>query len=181
MKYAVLGGAAGDGDGGVLSCGRGSGEAGRQAAAGGRFDSRAIAIAYTSSKYNDNFMVGKSKAKHEAEAAGDSAAVERIDKEMQYFQFKRHLQGCGTAPVPELLKCIEKEIAAIAREAGVDVIVSKWAFDYRAEGTEVVDLTAELVAAFEPTERAMKWIRQLETVAPVSEAELLQHELEGGH
>jgi hypothetical protein len=146
----------------------------------GVYDSRAIAIAYSASRHNDNVMIAKSKEKHQAEQAGDVETAERIEQEMRSLQVKRHLQGFGTAPVHDLLASIEKQVPAIAREAGVDVIVSKWAFDYRAGDAEVVDVTAALVKAFEPTAKALEWIEQMKDIKPMSEAEILQHELEGG-
>ncbi len=147
----------------------------------GVYDSRAITIAYCHSRYSDNVIAARSKEKEQAEDAQDSEAVQRIEQSMKHLQLKRHLQGFGTAPVHDLLKCIEKQIPEIARRAGVDVIVSKWEFDYLAGDAETTDVTMSLVEALEPTEKAIGWIRQIMDMKPMTEADILRHELDGGH
>ena len=130
----------------------------------GVYDSRAVTIAYSASDYNDNTMVEKSKAKKKAEKAGDLEKAEKIDRWMLYFSIKRHCQGFATAPVGDLLKCIEKQLPKIARDAGVDMIVSKWQLDHLASDAEVIDITTQIVAAFEPTERTLATIRQMKNI-----------------
>lgn len=147
----------------------------------GVYDSRAITIAYCHSGYNDSAMAKKSKEKHKAEQDGDLEKVEKIEKWMTHFSIKRHSQGFSTAPVHDLLKCIKKQIPKIAADAGVDVIVSKWEFDYLASDAEVVDVTKPLVKAYDPKPRALTLIEQIKNIKPISQEEIVQLELEGGH
>jgi hypothetical protein len=147
----------------------------------GVYDSRAVTIAYCASPHNPNIMVKKSKAKHKAEQAGDLEKAEKIDRWMFYFAVKRHSQGFATAPVGDLLKPIDKKLPKIARTAGVDIIVSKWQLDYIAPDAKVVDITTQIVAAYKPTEKTLTTIKQIKEIKPITESEIVKHELEGGH
>ena len=147
----------------------------------GVYDSRAITIAYSGSRHNDAFMVKKSREKQKAEAAGDLDKAKKIDTWMTYFKIQRHAQGFSTAPVHDLLACVKEEIPTIAREAGVDLIVSKWEFDFRSLDAEVLDVTRQLVQAYKPKKKVLSSIEQFVRSKPVSHAEIIQHELERGH
>lgn len=147
----------------------------------GVYDSRIITIAYSDSMYNDNIMVKKSKEKKEAEKAGDLEKVQKIDDWMNWFSIYRHAQGFSTEPVHDLLACVQKKIPQIAREAGVDIIVSKWEFDYIASDAEVVDVTEQLALLFEPKSEISPVIQKLKDTKPVPYTEIVRHEMEGGH
>jgi hypothetical protein len=83
-----------------------------------------------------------------------------------------HQQGFGTAPVDNILKHIEHQLPAIAREAGVDVIVSKWQITWQAPGVETVDVTDLMVKPFKPSERTLKTIAELRRHAPIPNEKL---------
>ncbi len=116
----------------------------------GVYDSRAIVIAYTSSAYNDHVMQKKSKQKKKAEQAGDTHEANKIEAWMTHISNKKHSQAFGTAPVHDLLHPIKMRLPQIAKEAGVDAIISKWEFDYVSPDAEVRDVTMLLVKAYEP-------------------------------
>lgn len=147
----------------------------------GVYDSRAIVLAYTYSAHNDNIMVKKSTEKKEAEQAGDVEKARQIDAWMNWFAIHRHAQGFGTEPVHDLLACVQKKIPQIAQEAGVDILVSKWEFDYRTSDAAVVDVTDNLARAFDPEPGVFETIEKFKTIAPLSYEEIVRHELEGGH
>lgn len=147
----------------------------------GVYDSRAIVLAYTYSAHNNNLMVKKSKEKKEAEQAGDMEKAQKIDAWMNWFAIHRHAQGFGTEPVHDLLACVQKKIPQIAKEAGVDILISKWEFDYMASDAAVVDVTDNLARAFDPEPGVFETIEKFKTIAPLSYEEIVRHELEGGH
>ena len=96
-------------------------------------------------------------------------------------QEKQHLQGFGTAPVHEYLEHVKDQILDVAKATAVDVIVSKWEFDYMASDAEVVDITMDLAKLFEPKEKAYQWIEQIKEKDPISAAELQRFEKEHPH
>ncbi len=133
----------------------------------GIFDSRAVAIAYAHSKWNgiDAKMAEMEKAK----AAGDTKKIKEIEAWGPAQQAKLHKQGFGTAPVHDLLKHIKDDLPNIAKEAGVDIIVSKWDVVYQNPSVELIDITNEIVKPFNPNEKTLKSIRSIQTHPPVSE------------
>ena len=137
----------------------------------GTFDSRAIAVAYIRSdahaKRLNKLRAEVEAALAEARAAGDEARVAELEARGPALQRKAHQQGFSTAPVDDILVHVEDQLPAIAKEAGVDVIVSKWVLTYKRPTASFVDVTEALVAEFDPDEATMKVIKQLLATDPV--------------
>lgn len=138
----------------------------------GTFDSRAIAVAHTNSEHFRSVMREIETDLDEARTAGDTDEVARIEALMPAMQHDLHLQAFATAPVHGLLEAIDDEIPRVAQEAGVEMIVSKWEVIHLADHAVTVDVTDRLVALFEPDERALGWIEDLEDVEPMDAADL---------
>ena len=78
----------------------------------------------------------------------------------QAGQTKLHMQGFSTASVSEYLEHIKDKIPAIAKQAGVDVIVSKWDLAYQSPDAEFVDVTDLMVKPFNPSEKVLKMVEE---------------------
>lgn len=141
----------------------------------GVYDSRAIAIAYAHSEHFSNILKQKRAELDQAKKDGDTEKVRQIEAWGPAQQAKAHLQGFGTAPVHTCFEPVKEKLPDIATACQVDVMVSKWEFDYLASDAQVKDITDELVALYTPNERAMKSIRQLKNWAPLPEKEILEH------
>jgi hypothetical protein len=129
----------------------------------GTYDSRAIAIAYAPSKYNnmDDFI-----ARHkEAKKNGDAELIKELEKEAERHQKRMLRQGFGKYPVDDLLAHIKNDLPAVAKEAGVDVIASGMV--YASPNVEVVDITDILVKPFQPSEKTWGHIREIKKHKPV--------------
>jgi hypothetical protein len=138
----------------------------------GTFDSRAIAAAYAASDFN-NAYVKRLKQEHDkAKAAGDKAKLAELEAEANAQQERLHQQGFGTASVADILEHVKDKLPAIAKEAGVDAIASKWDIAYRAPAAEFVDVTPLMVKPFQPNERTLRIIEDLGKRAPVPAKEL---------
>lgn len=142
----------------------------------GVYDSRCVTIACVNSRYSQQDIQKIFEIVHKAEAQGDTKTAQRTRKTAEFMQNKRHLQGFGTAPVHDLLEPVKDKLPELAAAAQVNIIVSKWEFDYLAPDAQVKDITDELVALFETNEKAMNSIRQMKDIAPLSEKEILEHE-----
>ena len=147
----------------------------------GVYDSRAIPMAYTYSQYGDDFMPKLSREKKEAEAKGDVKKAQELEEQMQQHALKKHKQVFSTTPVHDLLKVIEKKIPGVAKQVGVDLIVSKWQVDYLASDAETVDVTLEMAQAFEPDPSALERIKGLMKTKPLTEEEVERAEKEHPH
>ena len=142
---------------------------GRKKVVVGTFDSRAVAVAYAHSDLFKQHLLQKKKALADAEAAGDKrkAAELRLWPEKQ--QERLHKQGFGKADVTCLLQRIEGDIAQIAENTGVDIIVSKWDVVYQRPDAETLDITDEIVKPFKPNKGALDIIRDLANHPPLAE------------
>jgi hypothetical protein len=135
----------------------------------GVFDSRAVAVAYGSSKFLQERYQQLKKELDKAESSGDKEQAEKIKAEGKAGQERLHQQGFGTASVKKYLELVKDKIPAVAKEANVDFIVSKWEVAYQNPAVEIVDITDDLVKVFEPNERALKSIQELKKHPPLDE------------
>lgn len=134
----------------------------------GTFDSRAIAIAYVRT---DDFKQALKKMMEEhkkAKTEGDEKKVKELEAKGQAGQQLLHTQGFSTASVGEYLEHVKDKIPAVAKEVGVDVIVSKWDMVYQSPDAEFVDVTDQLVKLFKPDEKTLKIGEDLRKIPPIS-------------
>ena len=137
----------------------------------GTFDSRAVAVAYVQSDAFGNYLVAQqtdvAKVLERAKTAGDETLVAELDALGPTMQKRLHEQGFGTAPVDDIIARIMDKLPNIAKEAGVDVIVSKWTLTYRSPAAKFVDVTGLIAAEFDPDERTLKMIQSTVEADPV--------------
>jgi hypothetical protein len=138
----------------------------------GTFDSRAIAAVYAASDFNNAYVKRLKQDYDQAKTAGDKAKLAEIEAEANAHQDRLHQQGFGTASVADILEHVKDKLPGIAKEAGVDAIVSKWDIAYRAPAVEFVDVTPLLIKPFQPNERTLRIIGDLSKKPPVPAKEL---------
>jgi hypothetical protein len=137
----------------------------------GTFDSRAVAVAYVQSDAFRDYLVAQqadvAQALERARTAGDEELAAELAALGPAMQKRLHDQGFGTAPVDDIIARIQDKLPGIAKEAGVDVIVSKWTLTYRSPAAKFVDVTGLIVAEFDPDERTLKMIQSTVETDPV--------------
>jgi hypothetical protein len=139
----------------------------------GVYDSRAVCVG---ARDNAEWFSGIDqlmKQKREAEAAGDKKKVEEIKRRGEAMQQVRHLQGFSSAPVDDILDHVKDKLPEIAAKAGVDAIVAST--DYTAEGVEIVDVTDQIVAALNPSEKTLKTVAELRKHKALPMIDVLLH------
>ena len=138
----------------------------------GVFDSRAVAIAYGRSPAG----AARSQALHEeyemAKAANNEPRVKEIEREAQWSPVRLHQRSFSTAGVASILLTVADRLPAVARDAGVSMLVSKWETPYVGPRVETVDVTLPLALLFRPDARTPRMIEQLEATPPVPLGEL---------
>jgi hypothetical protein len=142
----------------------------------GTFDSQAVAVAFAASEIFGRQLRQLKEEYHKAKAAGDEERVKKLETEGRAQQEQFHRQGFGTAPVDEILQHIKDELPAIAKRAGVDVIVSKWAITYSVPDAQLVDVTDLIVEPFKPNGRTKRIIRELRDKPPLPPEEIEKHQ-----
>ena len=140
----------------------------------GVYDSRAIAIAFVGSEvYNatDGKALADLKAEYDkAKAEGDEDRMAELEAKGKAQQALLHKQGFSTAPVDGMLAHIKDQMPGIAKDAGVEAIVSKWDKGALAkhEGAELADVTIPLVDAFKPNDRQRNSAIEIQKHPPIS-------------
>lgn len=138
----------------------------------GIYDNRAVAVAYAASRHNP---VREKMAEHEqAKAAGDTRRVRELEQWGEAHQRALHRQGFGLVPVDDLLANVGSLLPQAAAEAGVDVIVFRC--NYSSPQVEIVDVTDQLVALFEPSAKTLATVAELREQAPIDLDEIERNE-----
>lgn len=146
--------------------------AGEQPQAGkvriGTYDNRAIAIAYAASMFNP--VTEKMKEYEAAKQAGDAKKMAELEAWGKSLQRTLHFQGFGRVPVTDLLESVKDGVAKVAADNQLSIIAMQC--DFTADDVEVVDVTAELVELFDPTDKVRGMARSVHGVEPRSLVEL---------
>ncbi|MBN2024905.1 MAG: hypothetical protein JW809_19160 [Pirellulales bacterium] len=142
----------------------------------GTYDSRAVAVAFAASATFNQELRQWKEERDKAEAAGDDKTLKQLEAKAVARQKQAHHQGFGAAPVDDIIEHIKDKLPAIAQQADVDVIVSKWAVAYCADGAKFVDVTDLMVEPFAPNERTQRIIRDLRDRPLVSPDEIDRHQ-----
>ena len=91
-------------------------------------------------------MQAMAEEQNKAVTAGDASKADQIDRELTAMQARAQKQLTGDAPLKNIYDLLQAEWPAIAKEAGVDVIVEMPL--YQAAGVRVVDVTPFIVKRF---------------------------------
>jgi len=138
----------------------------------GIFDSRVIAVAYYNTDAHKSYIKDL-KAEHaEAEESGDTERARELETIGETSQELASKQAFSTWPVDNILKTIEEKIPEIAKQANVDLIVSKWNIVYQNSGLELIDVTDVMVKLFNPDEQMLQMLEQMKQQPPVPLEEL---------
>jgi hypothetical protein len=135
----------------------------------GVYDSRAIAVAYVGSTYQQAKMNELKAQLAKAKEAGDAKEVARLETEGKAWQTKLNQQGFGKAPVDDLLVPIASKLPKIEEAAKVTRLISKWdqARLTKYATFDQVDVTTLLVDAFHPNEAQRKRALEIQKLKPV--------------
>jgi hypothetical protein len=133
----------------------------------GVFDSRAIALAYWRSDEGMRQLRGLHDEYEKAKASNDEKRIKELEQEGPWCQIRMHQQVFSTATVAGILEKVSDRLPAIAKQAGVGAIVSKWEVPYKDASLETVDVTLPLVRLFNPNEQILKMIEQMSAQPPI--------------
>ena len=139
----------------------------------GTYDSRAIAIVSVNSAEHTEFLADLQAEMKEAKAAKNDTLARQKAKTMEVYQVLMHLRGFSVGSVADILEKHKAEVDSVAREAGVQVIVSKFELIYPGTGADVVDVTLPLAGIFKPSEQQLKWLSQLKDQPPLPMLDVL--------
>jgi len=129
----------------------------------GTYDSRFVALAFyraENMKRVRDFMGNLSLELQKAREAKDEKKVKELEAKGPAFQNLMHQQVFGNLSIPNVMETIKDRLPAIAKKAGVTLIVSKWEIQYSDPEIEPVDLTLQLVDLFTTDDATRKMIEE---------------------
>jgi hypothetical protein len=131
----------------------------------GTYDSRAVAVAFVRSDLSARQMDELMRQHSEAKKQGDTKRIKQLEAQGESMQVRKHLQGFSTAPVEDVLDKVRDKLPGVAQRKNVAVITRQ--ADYHDPAVEVVDVTDELVALFNPDQQTLKIIVDLRKQKPL--------------
>ena len=141
----------------------------------GVYDSRAVAVAYGNSTEFKEAMKPIEANYQKAKEAKDEKRMKEIDSQMKLRQRRAHEQGFSTGSVAPIMAKVKDSLPDIAKQAGVQVIVSKWEFNHQSPDVEVVDVTDQIIALFHVNERGLKWCKEIQQKPPLPIEQITEH------
>ena len=153
----------------LLGClaGRAPAETPRKIFRVGIYDSRAIAVAYANSREYQNAMKAVELDYAQAKNANNQVRMTEIQQRMQAAQRRLNDQTFSTASVSVVMPVLKSSLPHLAREANVDIIVSKYELNYQSLNVETEDVTDKLVALFHTTDQGWKWAKEIQQKPPL--------------
>lgn len=133
----------------------------------GVYDSRAVAVAWGNSTEFQAFLKPIEAEHKKAREAKDEKRAKEIEAQMKLRQRRAHEQGFSTGSVASIMERIKDRLPDIAKAANVQIIVSKWELNHQAAGVELVDVTDQIVALFQVSERGLQWSREIQAKKPL--------------
>jgi hypothetical protein len=112
----------------------------------GIFSRTMVAQVYYRSEVWKAKVKAMSDERNRAAAAGDSATVDRIERELTTLQALAQRQLAGEASLKNIYDVVKADWPAIAQEAGVDIIVESPL--YQGPTIRVIDVTPAIVKRF---------------------------------
>lgn len=132
----------------------------------GTYDSRLVALACARSQSFAASLKVLSSELAAAKAAGDQEKVRELEQDGAWMQVRLHQRTFSTAGAADLLKGLEPRLPAIAKQAGVAAIVSRWELPYSDAAVELVDVTDQVAALFAPDAATRKLMAEVAAMAP---------------
>jgi hypothetical protein len=141
----------------------------------GVYDSRAVAVAWGNSTEFKEFMKPIEAEHKKAKEAKNEKRTKEIEEQMKARQHRAHEQAFGTGSVAPIMEKIKDRLPAVAKEANVQIIVSKWELNHQTTEVEVVDVTDKLVALFHVSERGLQWCKDIQGQKPLPIEQISEH------
>jgi len=138
----------------------------------GTFDSRTIVFAWSRTENLKKQLMKMRQQTDSAEKAHDSAKIKAVSVGAISFQHLLHQMVFSTGSVASIMTVIKDKLPELAKTEGVSVIVSKYELNYSDPSIQVVDLTKQVAALFQPTENIDKMAAEITKQSPIPIEEL---------
>jgi hypothetical protein len=133
----------------------------------GTYDSRVVTFAYSRSAYFREYQASLHTEYEAAKKANDTAKMNELQVQGLTYQHLLHQRVFGTGSITSVIDMVKDQLPALAKTAGVSLIVSQWEISYQGSNVELTDLTDQVAQLFKPTEDISKMAAEIRKTAPV--------------
>ncbi|MEI6885412.1 MAG: hypothetical protein WCO02_13055 [Bacteroidota bacterium] len=133
----------------------------------GTYDSRTIIFAWSRTDLLKQHLVKLGQQTDSARKVNDSARIKELSVQAMSFQHLLHLMIFSTGSVASVMVIIKDKLPELAKKSGVSFIVSKWELNYYDPSFEVIDLTSQVAALFQPKENIDKMAAEITAQQPI--------------
>ncbi len=133
----------------------------------GTYDSRTIIFAWSRTDALKQHMIKLNQQSDSAKKANDTARIKELSVGAMSFQHLLHLMVFSTGSVASYMTVIKDKLPELAKKEGVSIIVSKFELNYNDHSFEIVDLTSQVAALFQPKEDISKMAADIAGQPPV--------------
>jgi hypothetical protein len=109
-----------------------------------------------------------------AKEKNDTIEIANIDKEMNLRQRMMHEQGFGKGSVSYIMDEIKDKMSELAKNEGLNIIVSKWELNFNSTDGEIIDISEKVANLFEPTKDMRDIYQEFLKNEPVKDAFLIE-------
>ena len=133
----------------------------------GTYDSRTIIFAWSRTDLLKQHLVKLGLQTDSARKVNDSAKIKELSVQAISFQHLLHLMIFSNGSVASVMTIIKDKLPELAKTSGVSFIVSKWELNYYDPSFEVIDLSSQVAALFQPKENIDKIAAEISKQPPV--------------
>jgi hypothetical protein len=143
----------------------------------GTYDSRAVTYAYFSSDQNTALRQQLKKERDEIMKTSDTTKWKETMCKVLTEDYLLHQRVFATGSAAFILEKVKKQIPAIAKTAGVDVLVSKWELTWCDSSAIIVDLTDSVAQLFTPIDKLGKTYEEIKKMVKLENDEFTVDEM----
>lgn len=133
----------------------------------GTYDSRIVIFAWSRTDLLKLHLIRLNQQNDSAQKAHDTVRIKELAIEAMSFQHLLHQMVFSTGSVSSFMAIIKDKLPELAKTTDVSMILSKWELNYCDPSFEVVDLTNQVAALFQPKENIDKMAAEISKQQPI--------------
>ncbi len=139
----------------------------------GTYDSRIIIFAWSRTDLLKQHVAKIGQLSDSARKVHDTARLKELSVEAMSFQHLLHQVVFSNGSVSSFMEVVKDKLPELAKKVGVSIIVSKWELNYNDPSFEIIDVTNQVAALFQPKEDISRMAADIAGQAPVPIEEMV--------
>ena len=133
----------------------------------GTYDSRIVTFAWSRSDFFGQRLAKIRQQSDSAEKAHDTVKLKEVSVGAISYQHLLHQMVFSSGSAAFIMALVKDKLPGLAKSAGVSIILSKWELTWSDPGVEIVDLTSQVAALFNPKDNIDKMAGEMTKQDPI--------------